>query len=330
MQLTETAQERFKSKAARLRRIEQRLYNHPQGLRAIDLAEQCGVDRRTIYRDLGALEEMGIPVWEHQGRFGIDRSSYLSTVRLNRNEAVALFFAARLLAHHSDEHNPHIVSALDKLAAGLPDETIADHITRLAEMVRQRPLRESYVQLFETLTFAWAERRLVRLHYRALNRELTERVIAPYLIEVSRSMPAAYVIGFDQLRNDLRTFKLERIEAAELLSETYHIPSDFDPYDYLASAWGVMNEAEVEVHLRFSPTIAPQIRESRWHPNQRLEECADGGCELFMTINGAREIRPWVLSWGAEVTVLAPESLRSEVAEHAERMLTQYRAGSAE
>ena len=104
--------DRIQSKAARLQRIEHRLYNAPRGLRVAELAEYCGVDRRTIYRDLQALEEMGAPIWESEGRYGIDRESYLSTIRLNLNEAVALFFAARLLAHHSDEHNPNVVSAL--------------------------------------------------------------------------------------------------------------------------------------------------------------------------------------------------------------------------
>jgi predicted DNA-binding transcriptional regulator YafY len=320
----ELSEDRVRSKAARLRRIEQRLYNSPQGVRATDLAAECGVDRRTIYRDLYALEEMGIPVWEEKGRFGINREDYLSTVRLNLNEAVALFFAARLLTHHSDEHNPYIVAALDKLAASLPDGTISAHMSRLAELVRARPLRSGYVQVVEVLTRAWADRRLVRLQYRAHTRELTERVIAPYFMEVSRSTPAAYVIAHDQLRNSLRTFKIERIEQAELLETTYTIPENFDPYKYLAPAWGVMDEAEVEVHLRFSAAAAGRVRESVWHHSQQLLERNDGGCDLLITVGGTREICPWVLGWGAEVEVLAPATLREEVSSHGRRMAAMY------
>src|SRR5919108_884208 len=232
--------DRIQSKAARLRRIEHRLYNAPYGLRAIELAAYCGVDRRTIYRDLAALEEMGVPVWEDDGRYGIDRESYLSTVRLNLNEAVALFFAARLLAHHSDEHNPHVVSALSKLAAGLPDTTISSHMARVAEIIRSRPLRADYVRVLDTITRAWADRRRVTIRYRAASGELTERVISPYFLEVSRSEPASYVIAHDDLRGALRTFKLERVVAAEILDDGYTIPDDFDPYVHLAASWGVM------------------------------------------------------------------------------------------
>ncbi|MFV9503265.1 MAG: helix-turn-helix transcriptional regulator [Oscillochloridaceae bacterium umkhey_bin13] len=316
-------QNRIASKAARLSRIEHRLYNQPDGCRVVDLARECGVNRRTIYRDLAALETMGVPLWEYDGRFGIDRDSYLSTIRLNLNEAVALYFAARLLAHHSDEHNPHAVAALDKLAAGLPAGTIASHIARVADLVRERPLRATYVATLEVLTRAWADRRMVRLRYRAPNRPPTEREVAPYLIEVSRSDPAAYVIGYDRLRNALRTFKIERIEAAELLTEQFELPADFDPYSRLAHAWGIMDETAVEVHLRFAAAAAPRVRESIWHRSQRLLELPDGGCELFLTLGGAREVVPWVLSWGGDVAVLAPDELRAEVVAHAARMLAQ-------
>lgn len=282
--------------------------------------------RRTIYRDLLSLEEMGVPIWEDRGRFGIDRGSYLSTVRLSMYEAVALYFAARLLAHHSDEHNPHIVSALDKLAAGLPASTVATHIARVADLVRGRPMRSAYISALEVLMRAWADRRMVRLRYRAPSRELTEREVAPYFIEVARSEPGAYVIGFDRLRGAIRTFKIERVERADLLDESYEVPDDFDPYAFLAQAWGVMDEGAVEVHLRFNSLAAARVRESMWHRSQRLFERDDGGCDLWMTIGGTREVLPWVLGWGADVEVLAPQELRADVAAHGARMAALYGA----
>lgn len=316
--------DRTQSKAARLRRIEHRLYNTPQGLRAVEIADYCGVDRRTIYRDLDSLHEMGVPVWEDAGRYGIDRTAYLSTVRLNLHEAIALYFAARLLSHHSDEHNPHVVAALDKLAASLPDSTISTHLGLAADAIRARPLRSTYVRVVEVLTRAWADRLLVRIQYRAPNRSITERVIAPYFLEVARSEPAAYVIAYDQLRDALRTFKIERIEDAELLDESYSIPDDFDPYRYLADAWGIMDDANVQIHLRFTADVAPRVRESLWHHSQQIVELPDGGCELTMIIGGIREIRSWVLGWGADVEVLAPPELRDEVADHGRRMAALY------
>ena len=320
-------QTRTQSKAARLQRIEHKLYNTPNGLSAVELARFCGVDRRTIYRDIETMEAVGVPVWQYDGKFGIDRESYQSTVRLNLNENVALYFAMRLLAHHSDENNPHVVGALDKIAASLPDATLSEHMARAADVIRNKPLRQGYVQTLETLTRAWADRRLVRISYWAADRpEPQDRVIAPYFLEVSRSEPAAYVVAHDRLRGALRTFKLERIQDAELLSEPYVIPEDFDAYKWLESSWGIITEDEVEIRLRFTPAVARRVRESVWHHSQKLEELPDGGCLLTICVGGIREIKSWVMSWGAEVEVLAPPELRAQLAEDSRRMVAQYAA----
>jgi proteasome accessory factor B len=316
---------RTQSKAARLQRIEHKLYNTPNGLSAVELARFCGVDRRTIYRDIETMDAVGIPVWQMDGKFGIDREGYQSTVRLNLNETVALYFAARLLAHHSDENNPHVVGALDKIAASLPDATLSEHMARAADLIRSKPLRPDYVQTLETLTRAWADRQLVRIQYWASERpEPQERIIAPYFLEVSRSEPASYVVAHDRLRNALRTFKLERIQEAELLPERYIIPEDFDVYKWLESSWGIMTEDEVEVRLKFTPAVGRRIRESVWHHSQKLTDLPGGGCLLTLCVGGIREIKSWVMSWGAEVEVLAPPELRSQIAEDSRRLAEQY------
>ena len=319
--------ERLASKAARLRWIERKLYNNPQGLRVVDIAEATGMDRRTIYRDLQSLDDLGIPVWQMDGKFGINREDYLSTVRLNLNQTIALFFAARLLAHHSDEQNPHVVAALEKIAASLPDETIAKHLSSVAAQIQERPTRREYITVLEIFTRAWADRRMVKFTYWASNRDEPEvRTVAPYVLEVSRFEPASYVIGFDPLRQALRTFKLERVQRADILDQAYEIPDDFDPYMMLADSWGIMDEAStVEVKVRFSAAVARRVKESTWHRSQKVRDLDDGGCELTMRIAGTREIRQWIFGWGADVEVLAPESLREEAADHAKRMVAMYK-----
>ena len=318
--------ERIASKAARLRWIERKLYNNPQGLRVMDIASATGMDRRTIYRDLESLEDMGIPLWQMDGKFGINREDYLSTVRLNLNQTISLFFAARLLAHHSDENNPHVVAALEKIASSLPDETIARHLSSVAAQIQERPTRRDYITVLEIFTRAWADRRVVKFLYWATGRdEPEERTVAPYVLEVSRFEPASYVIGYDPLRQAMRTFKLERVQRAEMLDETYEIPADYDPYTMLADSWGIMDESRTdEIALRFSATVARRVKESMWHHSQIVVDLPDGGCDLTLRVSGIREIRSWILSWGSEVEVVSPASLRAEIAAHARRTVTLY------
>lgn len=154
------------SRAERLRQIERLLYRTLGGLRTTEIAERLGVDRRTVYRDLELLGEKGVPLWQEGGRFGILRDQYQTTIRLNFNEAMTLFIAARLLARYADEYNPHVVSALDKLAEALP-ESVAGHIAQTVEALRRRPSDDRAVAVLEQVTRAWAERRMVRLWYRS-------------------------------------------------------------------------------------------------------------------------------------------------------------------
>src|SRR5207244_7956010 len=103
----------------------------------------------------------------------------------------------------------HVVSALNKLAAGLPDSTISTHMARVAEVIRARPLRADYVRVLDTITRAWADRRKVTIRYRSASGELTERVICTYFLEASRSEPACYVFPPDVPRRALRTCNIE-------------------------------------------------------------------------------------------------------------------------
>lgn len=316
---------RLMNRAERLRAIERMLYRSARGMRVVEIAQSCGVNRRTIYRDLDLLSVSGVPVWQDEGRFGIERDRYLTTVRLNFNEAFALYMAARLLARHSDEHNPHVVTALDKLSTALP-EPISGYIARTAKHVGMRDLNERYIQVLEAITLAWSLQRKVRLWYRSpRSGQVRQRDFSPYFVEPSGSGYACYVIGFDDWSGEMRTFKLERLERAQMLDETYEIRGSFDPDEYLETSWGIMHgEGTVEVVLQFAPGVTSRVKESIWHPSQEVDDLKNGGCLLTVRVSEPREMQPWIRSWGPDVEVLSPMSLRQAIAEEAARMADLY------
>src|SRR4051794_32401731 len=123
---------RLMNRTERLAAIEQQLFRSSIGLRAVEIAEDCGVDRRTIYRDLTLLSDIGVPIHQREGRFYLDRENYSATIRLNFDETMALFLAARVAAHQDQPFNPHMPTAMDKLAQALPTP-IATHVEMIAE-----------------------------------------------------------------------------------------------------------------------------------------------------------------------------------------------------
>ncbi|MBK7896541.1 MAG: transcriptional regulator [Candidatus Promineifilaceae bacterium] len=314
---------RLASRTSRLRRIEELLLLTPDGLRATELADRLNVDRRTVYRDVDFLCEQGLPIWQQDGRFGMDRTRYLTTVHLTFHEAIALTLAGLLLARTIDERNPHVTSALRKLAITLP-KAISPHLKRAADRVQTLNDSQRQVAVLESLAEGWGTGHKVRIGYRSpRSGQLRERVIAPYALEPTPS--GIYVIGYDDWAKDIRTFKLDRLESATLLSRTFTVPEAFDLESHLASGWRIMAGNEItEVVLRFTPEVTPHLHERQWHPTQKLHKMEDGGCELRVQVAQPQEMQPFIRSWGAQVEVLAPDWLRAQIGSELQRAAAQY------
>lgn len=320
---------RLINRSERLAEIERLLLRNPLGLRVVEIAEACGVDRRTIYRDLTLLTQSGLPLDQKDGRFYLKHEHYVATVRLNLNESVALLVAARTLSHVADQHNPYVVSALKKLSAVLP-QPIAAHVIELVESVRSRPVDRAFVAVLETFTRAWAERIHVKLWYRAADSYNTSvHEFATYFIEPTAT-GNLYAIGYDFLAQRVRAFKLQRIKRVQLLQTRYDIPSFFDRRRYLAGLWGVMRgetgDKSVEVVLAFAPHLTPLIKE-RASGASLVTLLDDNRCVLSVQVSDWREALPWIRSFGSQVEVLEPKALRDEIAAEAAKVAGMYAAG---
>jgi len=316
--------ERLKTRTARLRQLEEILLLKPRGMRAADLSRQFKVNRRTVYRDLGFLAEQGVPLWQESGIFGIVRARYQSTIRLTYHESVALVLAGLLLARTFDERNPHVIAALRRLAVTLPEPFTAQ-LERAALRAQSQHTNDRHTAVLEAIAEGWGTAHKVQITYCSpKGNTLRERVIAPYTLEPTDA--GIYVIGYDEATGEIRTFKLERLQTARVLTENYTIPDDFDPVIYLKNSWKIMTgDQPAEVILRFTPDSAPYVRERTWHPSQAIEDFQNGGLTLRLCIAEPREMLPWIRSWGAQVEVIAPDWLRERVAEELSNAAEMYR-----
>jgi proteasome accessory factor B len=297
-----------------------------RGARVEEIARLVGMHKRTVYRDLRALEEeLGVPVWSDNGRWGVAPDAFLPPLKLTRAEAMAVFLSARLMVRYADEYDADLAAAFLKLAEGLP-QVLADHVGRTLEIMSRResdPLFTRHVQL---LTQAWAERRVVSLVYDPSihdpSREPRTARVHPWYIEPSLQTHALYLFGFDESRDAPRTFKIDRIREVSLTTQTFE-PPEQSVEDAFVNAWDIIaDQPVVDIVLRFDPAIAARVREAQWHPSQRVEALPDGSLLWRGRVSGTIEIRLWILSWGAQVEVLEPPDLRADVA-------ATYRAAAA-
>jgi CRISPR-associated endonuclease/helicase Cas3 len=114
-----------------------------------------------------------------------------------------------------------------------------------------------------------------------------------------------------------------------LTLQTFEPPETGELEGTLRRAWDIIaDQGATDVVLRFAPSVAARVGETTWHQTQRLEPQPDGSLIWRATVAGTIEIRLWILSWGDEVEVLEPDSLREDVAATWQRALAKYGAGS--
>jgi len=293
----------------------------------IDMAERLGVDRTLIYRDRIELTGQYPIEKDNEGRYHIPRSKLISEIKVNLHEALTLYLAARKTSRQTRFHHPHAANALEKLAATLR-QPMTEKLLKAADRVLKQEKDPDRIKLLETLTQAWVEQKKVRIRYQRLEgKDFINHTIRPYLIEPSIWSDSVYVIAFSEVTEKIIPFKIDRIESAVLSGEGFDIPEEFDEQELLKHAWGIWvgDQEPVKVKLRFSSIVTKRVKESIWHPLEKVTDTEDGGCMWSADVAEWREMLPWVRGWGADVEVLEPKELRNALIREAQELAELYK-----
>jgi predicted DNA-binding transcriptional regulator YafY len=325
---------RAATKAERYLQLEALLRLHPQGLRRTDIAIKLQVDRSTVGRYITELTDIVPIVEEDDGKLWIDPSRYLPPVRLTANEMEAMRIAFRLFSRKIRLPFPHAAAALRKLAVATEKASpgLARRLSEAADSLDSRPFpsfTKRYRLVMEALIAASAEHLSVRLRHLSRRRGvIDEYLFHPYCLEPYPDGDSLHAVGFCPELNEMRTFKLERIQSVRPMEEKFSPPEDFDIETYTASAWGIWGRTggkTVPVVLRFSPAVAARVQETIWHESQTLENQSDGGVVFCALVAEPLEMYPWIRGWGADVEIIEPVDLRNRFRAEVERMKEMYR-----
>lgn len=304
------------SRAERLQRLEELLLASPEGLTTEQLARHLNVHRSTAWRDLQALVQ-SVPIYQDGDRYNIDRTTYLTNIRLSGGESLMLHLALRIMIRRMTHIPPIMLTALEKLSFALKDPVTSQLVESLHRLRSERPLDHERTHVWEVLVRGWLEQVTVRFVYQKFQSKRPRQYeLQPYLFEPALLSEGVYVIGHSLTHGSLRTFKVERILRASLTTESFRRPADLDVDELLRHAWGIWYGEELtEVRLRFrNPAVARRVCETLWHPSQRLEDLPGGGVDWMVQIAGVTELIPWIRGWGPDCEVLAPPELRERIA----------------
>ncbi|SEI19474.1 Predicted DNA-binding transcriptional regulator YafY, contains an HTH and WYL domains [Rhizobium tibeticum] len=207
------------SKSHRLFDLMQILRRHRQPVAGLDLAQESGVSLRTIRRDVATLQAMGADIEGEPGVGYVLKPGFLlPPLMFLEEELHALTLGAELVRQQTDDSLALAAkNAIAKIDAVLPAE-LRHHVYNSGFHVGERPPQPQSFDL-AVLRRAMREQRKVLICYRDFNNVATKRIIWP--ISLGFFENRRFVAGWCELRQDFRTFRVDRIEDADVETEQY-------------------------------------------------------------------------------------------------------------
>ena len=292
------------------------------------LAEHFGVSEQTIYRDMRVL------VIDYPIRFDSEHGSYrfadgysLKKIDLTKNEIKAVLASKAIL----QKLGTGISTAFDGLVKKVQDEASCRTGKRLAGAGQQYwfdidPVADfqAIQQQFDVIQCAIEEHVRVAIEYTTMHdQKTTSRQIDPYGLFYSSGV--WYTLAYCHLRNETRTFALDRIKNIETTDIPFAVPKGFSIDKYFEGGWRILKNGEpLAIKLWFSAAVARWVMRRKWHPSQQIKKNADGSIVFNVTVNGTEELRRWIYHWGINCRVLSPAYLRKEVAAELNAMAKMY------
>jgi proteasome accessory factor B len=301
-----------------------------KGYAADELANLFGVSRRTLFRDLKEIQGIGIQptlLCSHRG-YALPPEQFLPPINLNLQEALGLLLLVHKMRNQIQMPFKHsALLAAMKIESCLPPrvrnycESALARISIKAEAQAPAPTTPGLDNIFTILQSAAAQRKNVRVEYDSpCDGKAISCEVSPYHLLYNQQV--WYIVGQSSIHKAIRTFKLNRIRSAKMLDEQFGGNDGFDLAEYLGCAWSMIPEGKMyHVRLRFAPEVANSVAEVNWHKSQQVTRNPDGSATIDFRVDGLGEIIWWILRYGDQVEVLAPASLRKNVAEIAKRIV---------
>jgi predicted DNA-binding transcriptional regulator YafY len=251
--------------------------------RAEDLARTFETSKRTIYRDIQALGEAGVPLLSTPGRgYSLMEGYFLPPLSFTTDEATMLLLGNDFMAQNFDAQYRAAAQSASRKIEGVLPEKLRDEVRYLQNSIRfiastQKSNAEEPLML-QQLRRAIIERITVRFRYHTRHTQdgtdgqsqPSQRDADPYgLIHFSNGW---HLVAYCHLRQGIRNFRLDRVENLELLPTTFHRPGNY-------TMQRPPNEQETRtltVHALFDPSIARWVREVHSYYITEEEETADG------------------------------------------------------
>lgn len=298
------------------------------------LAQDHNCCRKTIERDLDALQYAGFPLYTVRvGRsncWRMDREAFpgLKDTAFTFAELCAFYVNRARLASSGSPLDDDLQSAIQKLAKSLSPK-MQQYLDKLAGVMVWKPepgKRRADVDQHghqEVIVKAILEHRAIEMTYHSLSsRRVKTYQVEPYRLTAGNG--GLYLYAFVPEYAQMRSFALHRIKQLRILERTFSpVTLTEGPFD---ASIGVFTGKAEQVVLHFTASLAPYIEEGQWRPKQKIARQPDGSLVLTMDVSIDYALKSWILGFGHQVCVIEPKSLAGSIREELDEAREQYNA----
>ncbi len=290
-------------------------------VKAEEIADRFEMSLRTVYRDVKALMEAGVPIGSEAGKgYFIVDGYHLPPVMFTQDEASAMLLAGKLVEKMTDKSIRNAFeSALLKIKAVLTDSG-KDHLEDLHShiVVHRRPSEEQFPNHFLTdIQRAVVEKEVMRLEYFSNQDELTQRDVEP--IGLFYYGAAWHLIAWCKLRNGYRDFRADRIKSLSWPGIKFDSRNLISLQEYLATV--VQGNSEVEkVSVLFDSSVIRHLKQTKHYYGYVSEETVGNKVRVYFLSACFHSICRWLLSFGNAVEIEYPEKAKDIMIELVEEL----------
>jgi predicted DNA-binding transcriptional regulator YafY len=291
---------------------------------AQEIADRFNISLRTVYRDVKALEESGVPVIGEAGSgYTIMEGYRLPPVMFTQEEASALLLGAKLAENLTDASiKKQFNAALYKIKAVLrsSDKEHMDHLDEHITVFSRMPKDDLSGRYLVDLQKALGEKRMIFIRYQSGSEDVTERSVEP--IGLCHYGQAWHMIGWCALRNNYRDFRVSRIQHLQILDQTFEPDTHPSLKEYMET---MIRSADLtEVVIRIAKSTARYMGSQRYFYGYVREEQEDDYVRMHFVTSEVEILGRYLLMYTHHVIIEKPASLITTMKKLSEELRLHY------
>jgi predicted DNA-binding transcriptional regulator YafY len=297
-------------------------------VKAEEISERFEISLRTVYRDVKALMEAGVPIGSEAGKgYFIVDGYHLPPVMFSQQEASAMLTAGKLVEKMTDASiRKAYESALLKIKAVLNDSE-KDHLENLQSSIEVfryiDPNLQSPNPFMAEVQKAIGQKLVMLLQYQSIKNEETKREVEP--IGVVYYSANWHMIAWCRLRNGYRDFRIDLIKSLKPTGANFDARNLLTLQEYFHSLEQAHRSEMEKVVVSFDRKTANYTKSSRVYYGFVSEEEKDDRCHMTFLTGSLRSFGRWLMIYGSGVEIESPDTLRAVMEEMVEELVVHYR-----